>query len=295
MKLLRAAALAGSALAALSAIACTTTDDGMGAAMDMAMSGPKAFGGFSGPESATYDAEHDRFLVPSTGGSGDGYVTALNPDGSVQAARWVSGSDTVALANPLGSEARNGVFYAVDTPYIRRFDLETAEPLPSLHVEGAQILNDLDVAADGSVYVTEMGSQDPDTWKVMKIAPDGTVSTFAQGEALGRPNGLDIGPDGRIYLAPVGIAAIVVLDPDGSVAETIALPDRSNDGIIALEDSIIVSRPGAGVIERVWPDGTIETLTDATPGGASIGYDPTRKRIIVPSVRQNTISLLDIE
>jgi streptogramin lyase len=294
MNPLRTAALAGAAFAGLSAAGCVTTETGMGAAMDARLTAPKTFGGFTGPESATYDAEHDRFLVGNTGGSGPGHITALNPDGSVQNALWAVGSDTVDLNNPLGTQAHDGVLYAVDTPYIRRFDLDTGAALPSVLIEGAQILNDLDIGANGSIYVTEMGSQDPDSWKVMKVAPDGTVSTFAQGEALGRPNGLDIGPDGRIYLAPVAIAAMVVLDPDGSVAETVPLPDRSNDGIIALADSVIVSRPGGGVIERVWKDGRVETLTDKTPGGASIGYDPTRKRIIAPSVRQNTISLLDL-
>jgi hypothetical protein len=276
------------------AAACATAP-----AMDAA-AGRATYGGFTVPEGATYDAEGDRYFVGNAAAFGaeanDGYISVLNADGSTHAARWVAASDAQELRNPLGVEAANGALYVVDTPYVRRFSLADGAALPPYLIEGAAVLNDLDVAADGTVYVTDMGTaDDPASWKVMKVAPDGAVSTFAQGEALGRPNGLDIGPDGRIYLAPVVAANIVVLGTDGAVAETIALPGPSNDGIVVFEDSVLISQPFNNTIYRIAFDGTATILTDQATSAASIGYDPTRGVIVIPQLQQNAVSLLHVE
>jgi sugar lactone lactonase YvrE len=287
--------------AAALAAACATATTPVPTALEAA-DGPVTFGGFSTPEAATYDAEHDRFLVGNVGGRGapgqpdnDGFIVALNPDGTVQTLRWAAGSETVQLASPLGVEAANGVLYAADNPFVRRFDLETGAQLPSIEVPGAGILNDLDVAADGTIYITDMGTQDPSTWRVVKVSADGTVSTLVSGEVLGRPNGLDIGPDGRIYLAPVATANVVVVNRDGSIAETIPVPTMGNDGIIVRDGDILLSQPGTGTIYSIAPDGTATLLTDKTASGASIGYDTVRGVVIVPQLQRNAVSLYDIE
>lgn len=292
------AAIGAAALAA----ACATAGPGTQTTNE-ASSGLVTLGGFNGSEAATYDAEHDRFLVSNTGGGpaqpdqvdNNGFIVALNPDGTVQNARWAAGGDTVRLRSPLGIEAANGVVYLADTPFIRRFDLATAEQLPDIEVPDAAILNDLDVAPDGTIYVTDMGSQDPTTWRVVKIAPDGTVSTLVSGEALGRPNGLDIGYDGKIYLAPVAIEAIVVVTTDGAVERTIPVPTRGNDGIMALPDGIFLSQPGTSTLYRIGYDGTATLLTDQTLGGASLGVDTTRGVVIVPTASRHAVTLIAVE
>jgi hypothetical protein len=288
--------------AAALAAACATTGTSAPAATG-ASAGPVTLGGFNGSEAATYDAEHDRFLVSNTGGGpaqpdqvdNNGFIVALNPDGTVQTARWAMGSDTVQLRSPLGIEASNGVVYLADTPFIRRFDLATAEQLPNIEVPGAAILNDLDVAPDGTIYVTDMGSQDPTTWRVVKIAPDGAVSTLVSGEALGRPNGLDVGYDGKIYLAPVAIEAVVVVTTEGVVERTIPVPTQGNDGIMALPDGIFLSQPRTSTLYKIGYDGSATLLSDQTLGGASLGVDTTRGVVIVPTASQNAVSLFTVE
>ncbi len=288
--------------AAALAAACATTGSSTPAATD-ASGGPVTLGGFNGSEAATYDAEHDRFLVSNTGGGpaqpdqvdNNGFIVALNPDGTVQNARWAAGGDTVQLRSPLGIEAANGVAYLADTPFVRRFDLDTGEQLPSIEVPDAAILNDLDVAPDGTIYVTDMGSQDPTTWRVVKIAPDGTISTLVSGEALGRPNGLDIGYDGKIYLAPVAIEALVVVTTDGVVERTIPIPTRGNDGIMALPEGIFVAQPGTSTLYRIGYDGTATLLSDQTLGGASLGVDTTRGVVIVPTASRHAVTLFKVD
>lgn len=297
MKKLHLITVAAAALVA----ACTTT--GTAAPAPDAAAGPVTLGGFSGSEAATYDAANDRFLVSNTGGGpaqpdqvdNNGFIVALNPDGTVQTARWAVGSDTVQLRSPLGIEAANGVVYLADTPFIRRFDLATAAQLPNIEVPGAAILNDLDVAPDGTIYVTDMGSQEPATWRVVKIAPDGTVSTLISGEALGRPNGLDVGYDGKIYLAPVAIEAVVIVNTDGTIDRTIPVPTQGNDGIMALEDGIFLSQPRTSTLYHIAYDGTATLLSDQTLGGASLGVDTKRGVVIVPTASQNAVSLYTAE
>ncbi len=254
--------------------------------------------GFSNPESVVYDPEGDRYLVGNVGGFGpdnDGFISAVNPDGTIAELRFIEGSDDAPLANALGTGVHDGMLYVADSPYVRVFDLESREPVAAHMVENAGFLNDLEVAADGTVYVSDMGSEEPESWRVIQISPDGTVSVFAEGEALQRPNGLEIDNDGRIVLGAVAAPMLVMLSPDsGEVEQTITLPDGGYDGVVILDDGYIVSDPFGPGIYRVGLDGESTLISDTIEQPASLGYDDTRNVVLVPQLQQNAITLLPL-
>ena len=107
----------------------------------------KVFGSFHFSESCTFDPATNLILAMNTGARGDGtendgFVSRINPDGSVHTAKWIGETrDGLELHHPLGSAVRNGVLYTVDVGYIRSFDLETGQPLKSVEVPGSTILN----------------------------------------------------------------------------------------------------------------------------------------------------------
>lgn len=292
--LLRTTALGGLAMTAACATAPAMT------APDFSQ--PVAFGGFSAPESATYDAAADRYFITSMGVFGqdelnDGYISTLNPDGSVQSVRWSSSSDEVELRSPLGAAIYGGSLYVADGQNVRLIDLETGDQTSVLTVEDATNLNDLAIASDGTVYATNTGEQDmPDTWAIYRITSEGTVTTFASGEVLGWPNGVELNADGDVVTVGLGSTNLRVFSAgDGSLLETVALPSAGNDGLIVLEDSYIVSSVFDGTVVEVTGDGETTVLAEGLEAAASIGYDPTRDRVIVPQLFPNIVTFIDRE
>ena len=53
----------------------------------------------------------------------DGYVSLINPDGSVHTLKWIGvNRNGLTLNHPLGSDIANGRLYVVDINTIRWFD-----------------------------------------------------------------------------------------------------------------------------------------------------------------------------
>ena len=107
----------------------------------------KVYGSFHFSESCTFDPERNLILAMNNGERGDGtendgFVSLINPDGSVHTPKWIGVTrDGLELHHPLGSAVRNGVLYTVDVGYVRSFDLATGQPLKSVEVPGSTILN----------------------------------------------------------------------------------------------------------------------------------------------------------
>ncbi len=213
-------------------------------------------------ESCTYDPGRGVIVAPNRGVGqalrvNDAWLSFINHDGSVHTPRWVgiqnsgperdSMTPPLVLNEPLGSALRNGVLYFADrdsgTPdatrpgqnlpsvaVVRSFDLATGRPLKSITVPGSTGLNDIGVAADGTVYGTNSGSADrPDTWAIWKIPPNGEPTVFAQGAPLNVPNGIEVDGDGNIVVVTIGSADVITYAPNGSVIRTEQAAQPGND------------------------------------------------------------------
>lgn len=152
--------------------------------------------------------------------------------------------------------------------------------------------NDVAVAPDGMVFVTEFAGN-----RIRRIAPDGTVTTWAgngvagyrdgpRAEALlSRPGGLALDAEGRLYFTEWGSHRIRRIDTQG-VVSTIAGMGESGyvDGPAAEArfhnpDGIAVD--GAGnvyvadhsnhAVRRVTPSGQVETLIGNGNAGIGLG------------------------
>ncbi|MEO8276473.1 MAG: SMP-30/gluconolactonase/LRE family protein [Thermoanaerobaculia bacterium] len=93
------------------------------------------------------------------------------------------------------------------------FDLDTGAWIQTIPAPaGEHNFNDLELAADGTVYVS-----DPKVPAIYRVLPDGRLETLIAGaERLGSPGGLALSADGKIlYLADWnnGLAAIALTTP----------------------------------------------------------------------------------
>ncbi|HET9948892.1 MAG TPA: SMP-30/gluconolactonase/LRE family protein [Longimicrobiales bacterium] len=250
----------------------------------------RVYGSFYFTESCSYDPERDVYVAPSLGirgedGGNDGYVSLINPDGSVHTLKWIGQTrDGLTLEDPMGSDVANGRFYVVDRNVVRWFDLRTGRPLGSAEVEGASGFNDLEVAPDGTVYMSQTGSEDGSVpQRIYKLDPDGRASVFVDGAPLDRPNGVAFDPDGNIVVVNIASADVLTFSPDGQLIRTEQSLVPGNDGLVVLEDGTkYVSSVREGTVARIPPGGEPELVASGIPSAASMCYDPRRERLVVP-------------
>ena len=261
----------------------------------------KVYGSFRFAESLSYDAERDLYVAVNAGMAqdvvpNDGYVSLINPDGSVHTLKWIGvNRNGLTLNHPLGSDIANGRLYVVDINTIRWFDIKTGEPRGSVDVPEATRFNDLEVAADGTIYATQTGDQNADTWKVFKVTPQGQASVFVSGAPLRQPNGIALDAKGNIVVVNIGTNDVHTFSPGGQLVGTEQAVDSGNDGLVVLPDGTkYVSSVRQGTVSRIRPGQKAEIVASGIPSAASMTYDSKRNRLVIPMNDWNAIAIVDL-
>lgn len=245
----------------------------------------KVYGSFHFSESCTFDPRRNLILAMNNGERGDGtendgFVSLINPDGSVHTPKWIGVTrDGLELHHPLGSAIANGVLYTVDTGHVRSFDLATGRPLESVPVPGSTILNGIAVTEDGTVYASNTRSPEV----IYRVTADNEVSVFAEGAPLAAPNGVAIDQDGNIVVVNVGDNAVITYNPQGEVVRTEHAVEGGNDGVVVLPDGTkYVSSVRFGSVSRIPPGGEAEIIASGIPSAASMCYDSVQNQLVIP-------------
>lgn len=285
----------------------------------------KVYGAIYSAESCSYDAERGVIVVPNRGvpqtvQTNDAWVSFINHDGSVHTARWIGvqgPADRPRMAPPLvlnepyGSDIAGGVLYVADRDggtragepsiaVIRRFDLRTGAPAGEVRVEGAPWLNDIEVADDGTIYATQTGdfgdNPDPATWRVWKIAPDGTASVIVQGAPLRQPNGIAFDPQGNVVVVNVGNAEVLTFSPAGQLVRTENAAQPGSDGLVIMPDGTkYVSSVTQGGVSRIRPGTPAELIARNIPSAASMCYDAGANQLVIPMNPNNGLAFVPLQ
>jgi hypothetical protein len=285
----------------------------------------KVYGAIFSAESCSYDAERGVIVVPNRGvpqsvRTNDAFVSFINHDGSVHTARWIGVQGPAERANltpplvlnePFGSDIAGGMLYVADrdggagpsdpsVAVIRRFDLRTGAPAGEIRVDGAPFLNDIEVADDGTIYATATGdfgdNPNPATWRVWKIAPDGTASVFAQDAPLRQPNGIAFDPQGNIVVVNVGNAEVLTLSPAGQLLRTENAAQPGSDGLVIMPDGTkYVSSVTQGGVSRIRPGAPAELIARNIPAAASMCYDAGANQLVIPMNPNNGLAFVPLQ
>lgn len=289
----------------------------------------RMYGALYSVESCAYDAGRGVIVAPSRGvgqavRTNDAWIALINHDGSVHTPRWIGVQNPGAerdgmtpplvLNEPFGSAIQGGVLHLADreggTPdaanagqltasvaVLRSFDLATGRPLRSVPVPGSTGLNDIAVAADGTIYATNTGVVDrADTWAVWKITPSGAASVFVQGAPLNRPNGIELDRDGNIVVVNMGVADVITFAPDGRVVRTEQAAQAGNDGLVIMPDGVkFVSSVLLGGVSMIPPGGPARLIAENIPAAASMCYDSGANQLVIPMNANNGLALVPLQ
>ncbi len=144
-------------------------------------------GSFPVPETVVYDPGTGTLFVSGydgwnrSPGEGRQFISRLSPDGKVLSLRWAEG-----LRNPVGLAVSGGSLWAVETGGVAEIEIATGKTLRRIEVSGAVALNDLAVAKDGTIYLSDSAAN-----VLFRIA-SGRPEEWLKGDAISRPNGLHL-------------------------------------------------------------------------------------------------------
>jgi len=260
-------------------------------------------GDFASPESAYYHAGSNSIFVSSINGQilekdGNGYISRLSPEGKMVSAKWVTG-----LNAPKGIRSVGGTLWVTDIDEVVSIDVASAKITARVKVDGAQFLNDLATAPDGTVYAS-----DSNLARIYAIK-DGKSSVFVEGaEQVDVPNGLLV--DGtRLILGTIGTGGgrgrAAGPPPSGHLyAFDVATKRRTQlttdavGGIDGIEPDgrgglLITDVIGARLL-HVSASGQTQVLAKFSGGGADFGYIGAKRIAVVPFLNANTVSAYDL-
>jgi sugar lactone lactonase YvrE len=162
-------------------------------------------------------------------------------------------------------------------------------------VDGAERFNDIEVAADGTIYATQTGDEDSASWRLYRITPSGDARVIVQGTPLNLPNGVAFDGDGNVVVVNIGTNDVLTFSPSGELLETEQAVDAGNDGLVILEDGTkYVSSVREGTVSRIRPGEPAEIIAYGIPSAASMSYDSRRNRLLIPMNNWNAITLVDL-
>ena len=257
----------------------------------------KVYGSFRFAESCTFDPARNLIVAMNAGNAeaiekNDGFVSLINPDGSVHTSKWIGVSrDGLTLNQPLGSAIANGTLYAADIDTVRSFDLKTGAPKAAVTIPEANVLNGIAAAADGTVYVSN--TRDPQ--RIYKVTPNGKSSIFVNGTPLAQPNGVALDPAGNIVVINIGDNTVLTFDKSGKLIKTEHSNQSGNDGVVVLPDGTkYVTSVRFGSVSRIRPGKDAEIIASGIPSPASMCYDSKQNQLVIPMNNNNALAFIKL-
>ena len=258
----------------------------------------KVFGSFRFAESCTFDPERNLILAMNAGVAqemqeNDGYVSLINPDGTVHTSKWIGETrDGLTLNHPLGSAIQGDLLYVADIDTVRTFDVASGQPRDAFQVPEANVLNGIAAAPDGTIYVSN--TRPPE--RIYKITADGEVSVLVDGAPLAVPNGVAIDPDGNVVVVNIANNEVLTFDPSGELVRTEHAAESGNDGVVVLEDGTkYVSSVRFGSVSRIRPGEEAEIVAAGIPSAASMCYDSNQNQLVIPMNDHNALAFVERE
>ena len=269
--------------------------------------------GFLTPESVLYDSMQDVYFVSNINGApltkdNNGFITRVRPDGpaAIEVFKFVEGGrGGVTLNAPKGMGVIGDTLWVADIDVVRAFNARTGVPIDSVKLDslGAVFLNDIAIAPNGAIYVTDTGIRFDDVGnilhpgpdRVFRIGPDRKVSVAVKGDTLGRPNGITLDVVGRRFIiVQFGGKAIMAWKPGDKAPSVVARGVGGYDGVEIIGGKIVVSSWTDSSITRF--DSTQGTkIITGVPSPADIGYDAKRNRVLIPILNGNRVEVWQLQ
>jgi len=231
-------------------------------------------------ESTLYDKATKTIYVSNIAGhhsekDGVGFISKLQPDGTVTALNWTKG-----LNAPKGMALLNGKLYVTDIDELVEINVSDGKIAKKHPVPGATFLND--AATDGkNVYFS-----DTQTGKV-HVLENGKINTVAEG--MNGINGLAFNDQGELFI--LDGQGLRKYNKSDKTSEFINEVVTGGDGLVIIDDNTYIASKWHGEIFLI-RDGKEHLLLDTQAAGsntADIDYIAEEGIVLVPTFMKNRV------
>ncbi len=246
---------------------------------------------FLTPESVLYDTQREVLYVTNfdntyqAGATPTGYISRLALDGTILDHRWVEG-----LVSPAGIALHGDRLYTLERGYLTEIDVSHGTVVARHAIEGSEFLNDLAIAPDGAVYMTDTRPSNRSDSRIYRFK-DGSVDVWLE-EGINWSNGLYLhGTELIVGNSGDGILKAVDLDTR-RIRDIVCLGARLLDGIRVDEAGNYLVSHWEGQVYRVDRDGTPVEILDLLPEGlnaADFEYVTEASLLIIPTFVGNRV------
>ena len=250
--------------------------------------------GLAQPESVIYDPVTDVLFVTNINGAvmqkdGNGFISRIKPDGTILKRSWAKG-----INSPTGMGLYDRTLYVADVDTLVEVSAASGSIEKRHKAKGAIFLNDVVVAEDGTVYVSDTPMNT--IWRLK----DGVFEPWLTDDVLNGPNGLLV-QDGKLIVASLGRMKSVGQEPEPAGLYAIDIEDKSVkplgkpignlDGLGALEaGGYLVTDWADGALYKVDVKGKADQLIDLNQGSADLLYLSDKKLVLIPMMLDNTLA-----
>jgi hypothetical protein len=244
--------------------------------------------GLANPESAVPDATGRFLYVSNVAGEGDaidgnGFIARLGLDGKVLEREWARGLDA-----PKGLALAHGRLFVSDVTRLVEIDTATGAVVARHDAPGSKFLNDVALAPDGAVLVSDSGSARIHAWR------DGRMDTWLAHESFGAINGLLPERDRLVVTTMRG--KLLAVDWDTRAITELAGDLGNADGVVALGRGAYLVGEWPGRLFHVHADGTATTLQDSREGKRYINdFIVVGDLLVVPNWEPSSVSAYRLE
>jgi sugar lactone lactonase YvrE len=252
--------------------------------------------GLARPESVVHDPATDVLYVSNINGpvmqkDGNGFISRLKSDGTILERNWATGFDS-----PTGLGLRDRTLYVADVDALVEVDAASGSIKKRHPANGAIFLNDVAVAEDGTVYVSDTPMNT--IWRLK----DGVFEPWLTSDELEGPNGLLVEGD-KLTVASLGRLKSVGQEQEPAGMFSVNLEDQTIEPLakgktIGNLDGLQVLKPGAylvtdwpdGALYQVNADGKVDLLIDLNQGSADLTYSPETGIALIPMMLDNSLA-----
>ncbi len=267
--------------------------------------------GFLTPESVLDDSAQDIYFVSNINGGpltkdNNGFISRVRPDGAIEVLKFIDGGRAgVTLNAPKGLAVLGDTLWVADIDRLRAFNARTGAAIDSVRLDslGAVFLNDIAIAPNGAIYVTDTGIRFDDVGNVLhpgpdrvfRVGPDRKVTVAVRGDTLGWPNGITLDAVGRRFIiVQYGGKAVLAWKPGDRAPTVIARGAGGFDGVEMVGGKVVVSSWADSSITRF--DSTQGTkIITGVPSPADFGYDAKRNRLLIPILTGNRVEIWQLQ
>lgn len=239
------------------------------------------------PESVYYDEEREVLYVSNINGQptdkdGNGFISKLNLDGSVQEMKWVTGLDA-----PKGMAVIGNKLYVTDIQNLVVIDIDNATIEKRYFAPDAEFLNDVAACKNGMLFVSDNHAG------LIYLLDEHGFSIWLEGLDYRDTNGL-YADGNKLYAGSYVIKEIDVKNKKAKIIEEdcqgidgLAEDEKGNFVFSNWEGRIFYDNKGK--LTKMW-DSTAEELNTA-----DLFYIKKKKLLLVPTFFDNQVVAYKIE